>query len=157
MQPGWFPDPDDPNARRYWDGNSWSAPLPMDAGAAAATVAAAETVPPASSYKTCVVAPCNEPRSFESEFCTRHRRAERGLAKMGSAYTSPETSAIVCPHCQTKGKVKTKQVKQKKGVSGGKLTGAVLTAGISMLGTGLSRKEKVTEMKCGNCGTVWYV
>jgi uncharacterized Zn finger protein len=66
-------------------------------------------------------------------------------------------SALVCPHCQVQGRVTSRQVKQKKGVSGGKLTGAVLTAGISMLGTGLSRKEKVTEMRCGNCGTVWHV
>ena len=28
MQPGWYPDPDDENARRYWDGRNWSAPLP---------------------------------------------------------------------------------------------------------------------------------
>lgn len=30
--PGWFPDPDDPTARRYWDGTSWSAPLHEDEG-----------------------------------------------------------------------------------------------------------------------------
>lgn len=27
LNPGWYPDPDDSNARRYWDGSEWSAPL----------------------------------------------------------------------------------------------------------------------------------
>lgn len=45
----------------------------------------------------------------------------------------------------------------KKGVSGGKAAGAVLTAGLSVLATGLSRKEKVTEMRCSNCLTAWVV
>ncbi|MDO8307003.1 MAG: hypothetical protein Q7V58_01430 [Actinomycetota bacterium] len=49
----------------------------------------------------------------------------------------------------------TKSVKAKKGVSGGKATGAVLTGGISILATGLSRKEKVTEAHCSNCRTTW--
>jgi hypothetical protein len=44
-----------------------------------------------------------------------------------------------------------------EGVSGGKATGAVLTGGVSMLATGLSRKEGTTEMSCGNCGTRWDV
>ncbi len=43
---------------------------------------------------------------------------------------------IVCPHCQTKGNVHTKSVKQKKGISGGKATAAVFTLGVSMLATG---------------------
>jgi len=64
---------------------------------------------------------------------------------------------IICPHCQTKGKVSTKQIKQKVGISGGKATGAVLTAGISVLATGLSRKQKVTECQCGNCKMKWIV
>lgn len=62
---------------------------------------------------------------------------------------------MICPHCQVKGQVKTEQVKRKAGVSGGKATAAVLTAGVSLLGTGLSRKQKVTEASCGNCGAVW--
>ena len=43
----------------------------------------------------------------------------------------------------------------KQGISGGKATAAVLTAGISMLGTGLSRKQKVTKAKCRNCRAEW--
>ena len=62
---------------------------------------------------------------------------------------------MVCPHCQQAGGVTTKSVKQKKGLSGGKATGAVLTGGLSILATGLSRKETVTEAHCKNCGATW--
>jgi len=65
-------------------------------------------------------------------------------------------SAMVCPHCQQTGCVRTKNVKTKKGISGGKATGAVLTGGVSMLATGLSRKEQQTEAYCENCKNKWY-
>jgi hypothetical protein len=65
--------------------------------------------------------------------------------------------AMVCPHCQTAGKVRTRTVKVKGGISGGKATGAILTAGISLLGTGLSKKTKVTEATCGNCRMTWHI
>lgn len=68
----------------------------------------------------------------------------------------PPNSAMVCPHCQSRGTVRTRKVKQKKGISGGKATAAVLTQGMSLLATGLSRKENVTEARCRNCGSVWY-
>lgn len=64
---------------------------------------------------------------------------------------------VVCPHCQTRGSVTARQVRRKKGVSGGKATGALLTGGVSMLATGLSRKESSREMSCSNCGTTWDV
>jgi hypothetical protein len=64
-------------------------------------------------------------------------------------------AAIICPHCQTQGAVTSRLVKQKKGVSGAKATGAVLTLGWSMLATGLSRKEQATELRCGNCRMRW--
>ena len=63
---------------------------------------------------------------------------------------------MICPHCQIKGSVKTRRVKRKSGIHGGKATAALLTAGISLLGTGLSRKENVTEAHCSNCGATWY-
>ena len=63
--------------------------------------------------------------------------------------------SMVCPHCQTKGKVRTKRVKQKKGLSGGKTTAAVLTSGLSILATGLSRKEEYTHAHCDNCKNTW--
>ena len=64
---------------------------------------------------------------------------------------------FICPHCQVKGKVHTRAVKRKKGVSGGKATAAVLTLGFSLLATGLSRKESETEAWCGNCQTSWML
>lgn len=63
--------------------------------------------------------------------------------------------AMVCPHCQTRGAVQTQTVKLKQGISGGKATGAVLTGGLSLLATGLSRKQKATQARCRNCGATW--
>lgn len=68
----------------------------------------------------------------------------------------PYNPELICPHCQVKGKIRTKFVEQKKGISGGKAVGAIMTAGLSMLATGLSRKEKVTEAHCDNCNSTWY-
>jgi DNA-directed RNA polymerase subunit M/transcription elongation factor TFIIS len=67
-----------------------------------------------------------------------------------------QQAQIVCPHCQTRGQVTAYQVKLKKGISGGKATAALLTGGLTMLGTGLSRKEIATEARCSNCGSVWH-
>lgn len=64
---------------------------------------------------------------------------------------------LVCPHCNTSGSVTSARARRKRGISGGKATGAVLTGGVSMLATGLSRKEDVTTMHCANCGTSWDV
>ena len=68
----------------------------------------------------------------------------------------PYNPELICPHCQVKGKIKTKTFLQKKGISGAKATGAIFTVGLSMLATGLSRKENVTEAHCDNCGSTWY-
>lgn len=65
-------------------------------------------------------------------------------------------TAMVCPHCQSIGKIRTKEVKQKKGVSGGKATAAVLTGGLSLLAVGLSRKEGATQAHCDNCHNTWF-
>ena len=59
--------------------------------------------------------------------------------------------AIICPQCQTKGHVHTSPTKRKVGISGAKATGAVLTLGWSVLATGLSRKQQVTQAHCDNC------
>ena len=63
---------------------------------------------------------------------------------------------MICPHCNTSGKIRTKPMTQKKGVSGGKATAAVLTGGISLLATGLSRKESSTQAHCTNCSNTWF-
>jgi len=70
--------------------------------------------------------------------------------------TATGQGGMVCPHCQTRGSVTTKKVKKKSGISGGKATGAVLTLGVSMLATGLSRKQKMTEAHCSACGAKWH-
>lgn len=68
-----------------------------------------------------------------------------------------QQAKIMCPHCGERGGVTGVQVKRKKGVSGGKATGALLTGGVSMLATGLSRKEGAMAMSCRNCGMKWDV
>ncbi|MDR3572306.1 MAG: hypothetical protein P4L50_00455 [Anaerolineaceae bacterium] len=62
---------------------------------------------------------------------------------------------MVCPHCQTKGKVRTKAIEKKAGISGGKATAAVLTGGVSVLATGLSRSEGATQAHCDECNNTW--
>jgi uncharacterized paraquat-inducible protein A len=64
--------------------------------------------------------------------------------------------AMLCPHCNTAGKIRTKDIEQKKGVSGGKATAAVLTGGLSLLAVGLSRKEGATQAHCDNCRNTWF-
>lgn len=67
----------------------------------------------------------------------------------------PIRGQMVCPHCQVAGQVRTMMIKRKKGISGGKAVGALLTGGLSILATGLSRKEKSTQAHCDNCGATW--
>ena len=62
---------------------------------------------------------------------------------------------MICPHCQTKGKIRTKSVVQDKGISGGKVTAAVVTAGVSILAAGLAKKENVTQAYCEQCNNSW--
>lgn len=71
------------------------------------------------------------------------------------AYWDSTNPALVCPHCQTKGNVRTKVVNRKKGISGAKATGALLTGGLSILATGLSRKEGLTQAHCDSCNSTW--
>lgn len=63
--------------------------------------------------------------------------------------------AMICPHCGVRGKVRTKVIDKKSGISGGKATAAVLTGGVSLVATGLSRKDRVTRAFCGNCKNEW--
>lgn len=66
-------------------------------------------------------------------------------------------SALACPHCGKRGKVQTRTVKRKAGISGGKAVAGILTGGMSLLvpGIGLSRREKGTEARCNFCGSQW--
>jgi DNA-directed RNA polymerase subunit RPC12/RpoP len=67
-----------------------------------------------------------------------------------------QDSKIRCPQCRKKRYVTTERVMKKKGISGGKATGAILTGGLSLLATGLSREEEMTQAECSNCGSVWH-
>jgi len=64
---------------------------------------------------------------------------------------------MVRPHCNVTGQVYTKTVKSKRGVSGGKATGALMTGGLSLLATGLSQKVKTTQATCKNCTVAWMI
>ena len=75
------------------------------------------------------------------------------LPKRKQGYMSKP--AIVCVHCQSAGHIQVKQAKVKDGVSGGKLTAALLTGGITMLATGLSQTKNRTTMFCGKCSMEW--
>lgn len=67
----------------------------------------------------------------------------------------PLNLSMICPHCQTKGRIRTKPIERKAGISGGKATAAVLTAGLSLPATGLSRTEGVTQAHCEECNNTW--
>lgn len=90
------------------------------------------------------------PEQWEGAQTPAGRKAFEDAALWGAV--SP---AFICPHCQTKGFVHTKSVTRKKGISGGKATGAILTGGLSILATGLSRHEDSTQAHCTNCNTTW--
>ncbi len=92
-----------------------------------------------------------------AESANRARIANQQAQKnaLANSQHGPINSAMMCPHCQTKGKIRTKNITQKKGVSGGKAAAAVLTGGVSLLAVGLSRKEASTQAHCGNCGNTW--
>jgi hypothetical protein len=97
-------------------------------------------------------------RSIRRAGLTPEQRAEEDAdlerRKLVLTY-GPVSPAMICPHCQTRGYVSTIPQKRKKGISGAKATGALLTMGVSMLATGLSRKETMTQAHCGNCNATW--
>ena len=84
------------------------------------------------------------------------KRKALGFSAIDALEHGEPNPEIVCPHCQMKGRVLTKPIKKKAGISGAKATGALLTGGVSVLATGLSRKEAVTELHCKNCSSTWH-
>ena len=100
--------------------------------------------------RKCNIDSCSASAVDGSNFCEAH-----GSKAKLSAQKRP-VSTLVCPHCHVKGKVSTSSVKKSKGISGGKAAGALLTGGLSMFVTGgLSREERLTQAKCGACGSKW--
>lgn len=68
-----------------------------------------------------------------------------------------QQAQVICPHCHNRGGVTWQEVKRKQGISGAKATGAVLTGGLSVVATGLSRKGYVRACFCRFCGMKWDV
>ncbi len=53
---------------------------------------------------------------------------------------------LVCPHCQTKGKVRSKASEE-----------ITSTKVVPVVGNTIKARKKVTQMHCDNCGTTWNV
>lgn len=96
--------------------------------------------------------------NFLEKFATQQTNAKTKRAELSARRHAkrPDTQ-IVCPHCNVAGNVKTKQIKTKVGISGTKAATAVVTMGISVLGTGLAQKKILTEAKCDNCNITWHI
>jgi len=62
---------------------------------------------------------------------------------------------IKCNYCENVGSVRFRRVQTKKGFSTGKATAAVLTAGISVIATGLAKKGGASKLYCENCKMEW--
>lgn len=122
------------------------------------------TTPAGSGDLACAVGACANQRESGTSYCANHgpmtgRNAPHynRTSKTPSASKTLGSSQILCPHCQVRGRVHTKTVKVKRGISGGKAVGALLTGGKSLWMTGLSRKEKTTQATCGNCRVTWMI
>ncbi len=62
---------------------------------------------------------------------------------------------VVCKFCNEAGHVTVTPAERKRGISGSKATGALLTGGLSLLAVGLSRKDVVSAMHCHKCSMQW--
>jgi transcription elongation factor Elf1 len=158
---GWYPQPD--GQQRYWDGEDWSEDSTPDA--------ATPVTGPATGGEA-DKSPKKRPKSKLDDFRQwlegaqapekEKPRLDRMLDSMKRSYKAsleanrgPINPKIECPQCHNVGAVAVRSAKQKVGVSGGKATGAVLTGGVSLIATGLSRKQRVSQAHCGNCGSDW--
>jgi hypothetical protein len=69
----------------------------------------------------------------------------------------PLSPHVMCPHCQTKGQMLLERAAVKQGISGAKMTGALLTGGASILATALYGTQWVQKATCLNCQTAWSI
>lgn len=84
--------------------------------------------------------------------------AEAERAKTANVASRPTgDAALVCPHCHSRGTVKTSKKSTKDGLSGAKATAGVITGGKSVALTGLSKKRKVRQARCGRCKMSWLI
>lgn len=91
-----------------------------------------------------------EERKFEQEHQKKNADNFGKFLSHGSL-----NQMLKCSHCDEKGGVRTKGVNERKGISGGKAVGGLLTGGASLLATGISRREKLTKAFCEKCGSSW--
>ena len=82
---------------------------------------------------------------------------EEGVPHELGASGAASTKEMVCPHCQTKGSVTTRKVLSRPSAAGDVGALAILTAGLSLLGSWLSRQQAVTQAWCGHCGVSWTI
>lgn len=154
---GWYEDPEQPGGQRYWDGYDWT-----DNKVVPPSLPSEQ---PTMDTPTGWYADPQQPRRWrywDGEQWTEHYSDDSQEQEPGAfrrwitqADKKERDAKIRCPHCGEVGKVTTQPNRVKRGVSGGKATGAVLTGGVSILATGLSRKQTVTELRCKNCGMKW--
>ena len=106
-------------------------------------------------YRQSKLTPEQRAREMEWENEAAAQRDSAAALQATRATIGEINPQMICPHCQAHGQIRTKIVERKKGVSGAKATGAILTGGFSLLATGLSRKEHPTQAHCDNCNNTW--
>lgn len=62
---------------------------------------------------------------------------------------------MICPHCGSKGTVRTQLAAIKSGVSGSKIALALVTGGLSLIPLGLSGSQWMTAARCDACRSNW--
>jgi hypothetical protein len=77
------------------------------------------------------------------------------MGRRHAAIYGPVNQRMQCPHCQVPGCVRLKAVRRKKGISGAKAIGALMTGGLSLVATGIARKDNLTQARCDHCTVQW--
>ena len=78
-------------------------------------------------------------------------------ATVQASATPVQTGRANCQYCNGVGTVVVQQMKRKKGVSPGKIAGAVVTGGISLVGTGVAKKVWMNQLTCTAWQMRWFV
>lgn len=96
------------------------------------------------------------PAKTEEEQKFEREQQKRNADSVGKFLSHGALNQMLkCPHCDEKGGVRTKGANERKGISGGKAVGGLLTGGLSLVATGISRREKLTKAFCEKCRSSW--
>ncbi len=87
-------------------------------------------------------------RDAREEALAEEKFKEKGFVEF-------KNTELVCPYCQRRGDVFIQYLRLKNGISGGKVLGGLLTGGVSLLATGISRKDVFKQFHCDNCDQYW--